>query len=176
MNNVISIVNRMPLNEPNNLNETKYLSFADIEREVSLEADFFDYKKVSLIIPALNEEKSIGAVLQAIPQKLVGEIIVVDNGSSDKTVEFARRGGAIVVTENTRGYGAACLAGISSLSENCEIVAFVDADFSDFPEDLGQILKPIVDGQAEMVIGARTAIADSKKSFFDCRSIGYFKL
>lgn len=158
MNNLVSIFNRLPVDSH------KYVNFADIGREIGLENSFIDYKTVSLIIPALNEEKSIGSVLQAIPEHLVGEIIVVDNGSTDRTVEFALQEGANIVIEKTRGYGAACLAGISNLSENCEIVAFVDADFSDFPEDLGQILKPIIYGQAEMVIGTRTILANSKKS------------
>ncbi len=151
-------MNRLPLDN------SKYISFADISQELGLNNEGFNYSVVSLIIPALNEEKSIGSVLQAIPKNLVGEIIVVDNGSTDRTVEFARQGGASVVTENARGYGAACLAGISSLSENCEIVAFVDADFSDFPEDLGQILQPIVSGKAEMVIGTRTVDREARKA------------
>ncbi len=158
MNNVISNFSRLPMDKSNDS------SFADIARELDSKNGLIDYKTVSLIIPALNEEKSIASVLQAIPKHLVGEIIVADNGSTDQTVEIARQGGARVVTEKVKGYGAACLAGISTISENCEIVAFVDADFSDFPEDLEQILKPIINGLTEMVIGTRTAIADSKKS------------
>jgi glycosyltransferase involved in cell wall biosynthesis len=158
MNNVISITNRRSLNPP------AYISFADIEQEFKLIDETIKYPFVSLIIPALNEEKSIGFVLRAIPKNLVGEVIVVDNGSTDQTVKFARRGGASVVTEGARGYGAACLAGISSLPEDCRIVAFVDADFSDFPEDLEEILLPIVNGEADLVIGTRTVFDESKKS------------
>ncbi len=159
MSNVISINTRIPLDR------TKFISFADIAEDFNLDKDLANkYPFVSLIIPALNEEKSIASVLRAIPKNLVGEIIVVDNGSTDRTVELARYGGARVIAENTRGYGAACLAGIFSISEDCQIVAFIDADFSDFPEDLEQILLPIVNGQAEMVIGTRTVINESKKS------------
>lgn len=158
LNNVISIFNRLPMDN------SKHIDFADAAPAIGLKNDVIDYKTVSLIIPALNEEKSIGSVLQAIPKHLVGEIIVVDNGSTDRTVEIARQAGARVVSEKTKGYGAACLAGIASISKDCQIVAFVDADFSDFPEDLSDILSPIVTGNAEMVIGTRTTIAESKKA------------
>lgn len=116
---------------------------------------------VSLIIPALNEEKSIGSVINAIPNGLVGEIIVVDNGSTDRTAEIARNCGARVVLQSERGYGVACLKGIAEISDDCEIVAFVDADFSDFPEDLEKLLQPIFENKAEMVIGTRTATKES---------------
>lgn len=119
---------------------------------------------VSVIIPALNEEKSIGSVLNAIPRDLVSEIIVVDNGSTDRTSEVAKHCGARVVSEPIRGYGSACLAGISSLNSDCEIVVFVDADFSDFPEDLKHLIKPLVNDEAEMVIGSRTKIKESKSA------------
>jgi glycosyltransferase involved in cell wall biosynthesis len=118
-------------------------------------------QRVSLIIPALNEEKSIGSVLNSVPRDLVEEIIVVDNGSTDETVKIARDCGAKIVSEPNRGYGAACLKGISEVAADCEIIAFVDADFSDFPEDLAQILQPIFDEQADFVIGTRTIIRES---------------
>ncbi len=117
---------------------------------------------VSLIIPALNEEKSIGSVLNAIPRNLVGEIIVVDNGSTDRTSDVARHCGARVILQPERGYGAACLAGIEAIKKDCEIVAFVDADFSDFPEDLEKLLQPLLDNKADMVIGTRTSMPESR--------------
>ena len=120
--------------------------------------------RVSLIIPALNEEKSIGAVLNAIPRQLVSEIIVVDNGSTDRTADVARHCGARVVVQPERGYGAACLAGIAEIAADCEIVAFVDADFSDFPEDLEKLLQPLHENKAEMVIGTRTATRESRSA------------
>ena len=118
--------------------------------------------RVSVIIPALNEEKSIGSVLNAIPRRLVSEIIVVDNGSSDRTAEIARHCGARVILQPERGYGAACLAGIAGIAADCEIVAFVDADFSDFPEDLEKLLQPLHENKAEMVIGTRTTTSESR--------------
>ncbi len=117
---------------------------------------------VSVIIPALNEEKSIGSVLNAIPRQLVNEIIVVDNGSSDRTAEIARHCGARVVSQPERGYGAACLAGIAEISADCEIIVFVDADFSDFPEDLEKLLQPLKEQKAEMVIGTRTTTLEAR--------------
>ena len=118
--------------------------------------------RVSLIIPALNEEKSIGSVLNAIPRELVSEIIVVDNGSTDRTADVARHCGARVVVQPERGYGAACLAGIAEIAPDCEIVAFIDADFSDFPEDMEKLLRPLLEKKAEMVIGTRTATPEAR--------------
>jgi glycosyltransferase involved in cell wall biosynthesis len=110
---------------------------------------------VAVIIPAYNEEKSIAHVLGDIPRQWVRTIVVVDNGSSDRTAEYARLHGATVVPEPQRGYGAACLAGIASLTSNIEIIVFLDADYSDFPEELEKVVAPIVQGQADMVIGTR---------------------
>jgi glycosyltransferase involved in cell wall biosynthesis len=87
---------------------------------------------------------------------------VVDNGSNDRTAEIARHFGAKVILENHRGYGAACLAGIAEISAEAEIIAFIDADFSDFPEDLPQLLEPIFEKKAEMVIGTRTTNIESR--------------
>ena len=84
-----------------------------------------------IIIPALNEEDAIAEVIQDIPKELVDEIIVVDNGSNDKTIEVARAAGATVLIEPLRGYGAACLKGISHVVENnpdTDIIVFLDAD------------------------------------------------
>ncbi len=117
---------------------------------------------VVLIIPALNEEKSIGSVLNAVPRQLVSEVIVVDNGSTDRTADVARHCGARVVSQPDRGYGAACLAGIAEGADDCEIVAFVDADFSDFPEDLEKLLEPLFENKADMVVGTRTKTAESR--------------
>ena len=127
------------------------------------DVDFAENRpRVSVIIPALNEEKSIGSVLNAIPRQLVSEIIVVDNGSNDRTAEIARHCGARVILQPERGYGAACLAGIAEIAADCEIVAFVDADFSDFPEDLEKLLQPLHENKAEMVIGTRTTTNESR--------------
>ncbi len=109
---------------------------------------------LAVIIPALNEEQSIGRVLDAISKHLDADIIVVDNGSSDRTAEIAESHGARVVREPQRGYGAACLAGIAALGSS-EVVAFLDADLSDSPEMLADLVEPIVCGQADLVIGSR---------------------
>ncbi len=111
--------------------------------------------KISVIIPALNEEESIGQVLNDIPGEIVEEIIVVDNGSNDNTVTVAKNLGASVVLEPIKGYGAACLRGISMLKQDTDIVVFLDADYSDYPQDLPAVVNPIVTGKAEMVIGSR---------------------
>ena len=111
--------------------------------------------KISVIIPALNEEESIGQVLNDIPGEIVKDIIVVDNGSNDNTVTVANSLGASVIPEPLKGYGAACLRGISMLKQDTDIVVFLDADYSDYPQDLHTVVKPIVTGKAEMVIGSR---------------------
>ncbi len=108
---------------------------------------------VSVIIPALNEERSIGAVITAIPE-WVDEIIVADNGSTDRTAEIARMLGARVVTVAKRGYGSACLAGISALRKS-DVVVFLDGDFSDHPEEMRLLVDPIISGDADLVAGSR---------------------
>ncbi|BBM83213.1 TIGR04283 family arsenosugar biosynthesis glycosyltransferase [Candidatus Uabimicrobium amorphum] len=110
-------------------------------------------QKIDVIIPVLNEELSIGKVIDDIPS-WVRDIIVVDNGCTDNTVEVAVRHGAKVVHEPMRGYGAACLKGISVL-QNPDIVVFVDGDYSDRPQQMHRLVDPIVHGEAEMVIGSR---------------------
>lgn len=111
--------------------------------------------KISVVIPALNEEGSIGMVLSDIPENIVKEIIVVDNGSHDNTATVAENNGANVIKEPMKGYGSACLRGISILNEDTDIVVFLDADYSDYPQDIHSIIEPIVTGKAEMVIGSR---------------------
>ncbi len=122
-----------------------------------------DRKRVSVIIPALNEQHSIGLVIRDIPSHLVTEIIVVDNGSTDRTAEMARNAGARVVRENQRGYGAACLRGIAS-ADNPDIIVFLDGDYSDHPEEMERIIDPLLKGEADLVIGSRTAGAGSKQA------------
>ncbi len=116
---------------------------------------------VSVIIPALNEEESIGKVIADIPKTCVEEIIVVDNGSIDRTAEVARAAGARVVQEARKGYGYACLAGIAVLNAP-EIVVFLDGDYSDFPSEMPLLIQPILAGDAEMVIGSRIRGAREK--------------
>jgi glycosyltransferase involved in cell wall biosynthesis len=118
--------------------------------------------KISVIIPALNEEESIGQVLNDIPGEIVEEVIVVDNGSNDNTVTVAKDLGASVILEPLKGYGAACLRGISMLKQDTDIVVFLDADYSDYPQDLHTVVKPIINDNAEMVIGSRMSGAREK--------------
>jgi glycosyltransferase involved in cell wall biosynthesis len=111
--------------------------------------------KATIIIPAVNEEKSIGLVIDEIPKEHVEAVIVVDNGSTDDTVAVAQRCGATIGREDRRGYGAACLRGISMVEVGSEIIVFLDGDHSDYPEDLPEILRPIRDGTADFVVGSR---------------------
>ncbi|MGE5111688.1 MAG: glycosyltransferase family 2 protein [Acidobacteriaceae bacterium] len=111
---------------------------------------------VAIIIPALNEEIAIGAVLKDIPRGIAQQVIVVDNGSRDRTSEIAAQSGAQVVREPQRGYGSACLAGIKALSSEIEIVVFMDGDHSDHPEQLPNLLNPIFQGGADFVLGTRS--------------------
>lgn len=112
-----------------------------------------------IIIPVLNEEKAIGNVLAAIPREAVRHIIVCDNGSTDKTRDVAVQGGAIVVSAKERGYGSACLKGlefIAGLDEKPDAVAFLDGDYSDYPEELIELVTHMQEAGADLVLGART--------------------
>src|ERR1700719_4126159 len=111
---------------------------------------------VSVIIPALNEEEPIaGVVRETAGTKIPAEIIVVDNGSTDRTAERALQAGARVV-KAPHGYGRACAAGVTALRPQCEIVVFLDGDGSDCPEFMNQLVDPIVAGTHDFVIGSRT--------------------
>jgi len=111
---------------------------------------------VAVVIPALDEEQALPGVLAAIPRGRVREIVVVDNGSADRTADVARAAGATVLVEPRRGYGAACLKGIEHLSRNPPgIVAFLDADGSDDPRELPRLLEPLAAGRADLVVGSR---------------------
>lgn len=107
----------------------------------------------TVIIPALNEEASIGGVIEQIPD-WVDQILVADNGSTDRTAERAKAAGAIVVPAPRRGYGSACLAGIAAAGET-DVVIFVDGDLSDYPDQMAILVDPIIEGGADMVIGSR---------------------
>ena len=115
---------------------------------------------VTVIIPALNEEQALPLVLRDLPP--VGRVIVVDNGSRDRTAEVAANAGAIVVPEPRRGYGSACLCGLAEIERRTaagesppRVVVFVDADHSDHADLLPQLVGPIFDGQADFVLGSR---------------------
>jgi len=111
---------------------------------------------VSVVIPALDEEEPITRVVQACrATKIPNEIIVVDNGSTDRTAERAREAGAKLVSEPQRGYGRACRAGIRSVSPSSEIIVFLDGDGSDCPEFMNHLVDPIAAGRYDFVIGSR---------------------
>ena len=110
---------------------------------------------IAVIIPALNERESIGLVLRDLPRAIVGQVIVVDNGCADDTAAVAASAGAEVVRQPRRGYGAACLAGISALDPRTEVVVFLDGDFSDNPEQMDRLIAPILEDTAALVIGSR---------------------
>lgn len=110
----------------------------------------------SVIIPAYNEEPGIARVIADIPRDLVSEIIVVDNGSTDRTPMKAQEAGARVVSQPERGYGAACLAGIAALPPRTEVVLFLDGDYSDDPAQAKDLLQALEEHQADLVLGSRT--------------------
>jgi glycosyltransferase involved in cell wall biosynthesis len=113
--------------------------------------------RIAVLIPALNEEAALPYVLADLPADIVEEVVVIDNGSSDRTAEVARAAGATVLNEPRRGYGWACLAGIEYLkSKTPDIVVFLDADHSDHPDELPALVRPIVQDGCDLVIGSRT--------------------
>jgi glycosyltransferase involved in cell wall biosynthesis len=109
---------------------------------------------ISVVIPALNEAESIGQVVSEMPWSLIAECIVVDNGSTDATASIAAQAGASVVT-SPRGYGAACLAGSKAALSSSAVLVFMDGDGSDVIADLPLLTNPILNGEADFVIGSR---------------------
>ena len=110
--------------------------------------------KITVVIPTLNEEKAIGDVVRSVPTDKINEIIVVDNGSTDDTAKQASLAGARVIHEVRRGYGSACLAGAKAVGD-AEIIIFLDGDRSDNPDQLDAIVEPVINNQADLVIGSR---------------------
>lgn len=125
-------------------------------------------RRVFLVMPALDEEQAIGQVLGELPTGWVDVCVVADNGSTDRTAQVARDAGAHVVSEPRRGYGRACLTALDSVfargqvaacpgAPACDddLVVFLDADYSDYPEDLPNLLLPLLKGEAQFVLGSR---------------------
>jgi len=119
-----------------------------------------DFERVTVIIPAYNEQESLPNVLRDLPP--VGRVIVANNASTDRTAEVAAEAGALVVNEPRRGYGSACLAGMSELKRLigagapvAEVVVFLDADYSDYPEQLPELVAPLFEDRADFVLGSR---------------------
>ncbi len=119
--------------------------------------------KISVIIPAYNEEESLPHVLNELPRDRLHQVIVVDNRSTDRTADMARENGATVVYEKRRGYGQACLSGMAALDDP-DIVVFLDGDYSDFPEEIDLLLEPILAGEADFVVGSRMILEESRKA------------
>ncbi|MDQ4127851.1 MAG: glycosyltransferase family 2 protein, partial [Actinomycetota bacterium] len=120
--------------------------------------------RIAAVIPALDEAPSIARVVEGLRGQALlasGEIIVVDNGSTDGTGEIARRAGARVVCEERRGYGYACLAGVLA-ARDAEVVVLLDGDAADDPEDLPRVLEPLLADEADLVVGSRVAEPGSR--------------
>ncbi len=120
---------------------------------------------IRVIIPAHNEEQAIPLVVHEIPKDLIREIIVVDNGSTDHTFKVAKKTGATVIKQPLRGYGNACLKGLEYLEKqpvSPDIVVFLDGDLSDYPAKMGELVKPILQDQADLVVGSR-ALGEREK-------------
>lgn len=121
---------------------------------------------IKVIIPAYNEEDSIGLVIADIP-KLVDQVIVVNNNSTDGTVMAAKKAGATVLTETNMGYGYACLKAMDYIAQQQvkpDIIVFMDGDYSDYPEELIKVIDPIIKQDIDMVIGSRNATGRAKNS------------
>lgn len=113
-------------------------------------------KNIAVIIPALNEERTLPSVLNDIPKDIVNEVIVIDNGSSDRTAETAKEMGATVLFEPKKGYGYPCLRGIDYLrTKKPDIVVFVDGNYSDHPDEIYKLIEPMVNENYDLVIGSR---------------------
>lgn len=143
--------------------------------------------RVAVLLPALNEELALPLVLADLPMEWIDEVVVVDNGSTDATAQVALDAGARVVTEPRRGYGRACLSGLELLFGEREpespqaeltplssqdIVVFLDADHSDYPGDLPDLLAPLISGHAEFVVGSRIRGGADRKALLPQAYLG----
>ncbi len=130
--------------------------------------------EIVVIIPAFNEADSISHVIAEIPD-VVSETVVVNNKSTDDTAVVAEAAGATVLHEEKMGYGHACLKGIKYLKDRSKtpsIVVFMDGDYSDYPEDLHKVIRPILDNDVDFVVGARTSALREKGSMTPQQTFG----
>lgn len=128
-------------------------------------------KTVTVILPALNEEESIGPVVSALDRPTVDHVVVADNGSTDGTAAAARRAGATVVAEPRRGYGSACLRGLRA-GPKSDIYVFLDGDGSDAPEEVAALLKPLVEQNLDLVLGSRVLGKNESGSLTPLQRLG----
>lgn len=130
---------------------------------------------IDVVIPAFNEQDSIVHVLRDMPMDWVREVVVVNNNSADKTGEKAMEAGATVLDEPRQGYGYACLKGINYLAKKefpPDIIVFMDADYSDYPEELPKVVQPIIADKMHMVIGSRALGNREKRSMMPQQIFG----
>ncbi|MCP4689896.1 MAG: glycosyltransferase [Desulfobacterales bacterium] len=128
---------------------------------------------VDIIIPVLNEERALSTVFGGLPQGVVRQVVVVDNGSTDRSAQIARDHGARVVSEPRRGYGRAVWTGVEELlADPPEVVVFMDGDAADDPTDLEKVLAPIKEDKADLVIGSRMAGNTQKGSMSPAQKMG----
>jgi glycosyltransferase involved in cell wall biosynthesis len=131
-----------------------------------------EFKTAALVIPAYNEEAVILSTLERIPSNLVALVVVVDNGSTDRTAELAARAGATVIRTAERGYGVACLAALRALPAEVEVLVFMQADLSENPGEARLLLSPIYEGRADMVLGSRTLGPNERGSLLPHQRFG----
>ena len=145
-------------------NDDPFTYHLDLYYRTTLKLDYFCKRikgkllTIDVIIPAFNEEKSIHKVIGDIPQVLVRHIYVCNNASTDNTKAVAANAGAIVLDQPQKGYGNACLKGISYIKESGDvpdILVFIDGDYSDYPEEMSEVVDPILADKADLVIGSR---------------------
>ena len=130
---------------------------------------------IDVVIPAFNEQESIVHILKDMPMDWVREVVVVNNNSTDDTVKRASGNGATVLDEPRQGYGSACLRGIDYLknkTDQPDIIVFMDADYSDHPEELPFVVKPIIERNMDMVIGSRALGTRENKSMMPQQLFG----
>jgi glycosyltransferase involved in cell wall biosynthesis len=126
-----------------------------------------DIPKIVVIIPAVNEEESIGKVVSELPKSIISDVLVCNNGSTDQTEKVALAAGATVLNEERPGYGWACLKGMefaASMEVLPDIIVFIDGDYSDYPAELPLVIAPILEKNIDLVIGSRALGAKEKGS------------
>jgi glycosyltransferase involved in cell wall biosynthesis len=128
--------------------------------------------RVAVIIPALNEQESLSQVIAEVPTALAQRIIVVDNGSTDRTAEVALAAGAMVVREDRRGYGYACAAGVAAAQGQFDVLVFMDGDGSDDAKQMGSLVAPIDRQQADLVLGSRVLGSAGKGALLPHQRLG----